>query len=261
MDQLQFPGENNKKILSALLIVLTLFLAAFVVLKILDIKTKLETGRSTISVSDTGTVYVKPDLAISNFSVVTEGKTVAEALGENTKKMNAVIDAVKKLGVEEKDLKTTNFNISPHYEWPTPIPFSESVSVDKRTLVGYDVNQSLEIKIRNLEKVGEIIQAATAAGANAAGDLQFTVENQDAVKEQARLEAINKAKTKAQNLAKQLGVGLGRVLYFNESGSFPYYFTMEKAMDTGGGGAVPAPEIQTGENKIEVTVTITYEIR
>jgi hypothetical protein len=214
-------------------------------------------AKNTITVSDSGEIYAAPDLAITSFSVVTEAKTVAEAMSENTKKMNAVITAVKEQGVEEKDLKTINFNISPHYDY---YGVSSIYPSGKRVLVGYDITQTLQVKIRDLEKVGNIIQAAIDNGSNEASDLQFTIDQQDELKKQAREEAINKAKAKAEELADQLGVKLVRITNFSESNFVPYY-ALEKAVSPlglSGGGS--APQIETGENKIEVTVYITYEI-
>jgi hypothetical protein len=227
---------------------------------IVNIKEKVKTTESTITVSDTGTVYVKPDLALATASVITEKKTVAEAMTENTKKMNAVIEAVKAEGVESKDLKTTTFNISPRYEW---YEASELYPSGRRVLAGYEVTQSLEIKIRNLEKIGDIIAKATDTGANDVSNLQFTVDKQDEIKKQARDQAIEKAKAKAKDLAGQLGIKLVRISSFSESGVVPYYYGLEKAMSSGlGGGAeAPSPQIETGENKIEVTVYLTYEIK
>ena len=236
-----------------------------------DISNKLKEGRyigrdielrNTIMVSGTGEIYAKPDLALTTFSVVTEKKTVAEAMQENTKKMNAIIDFIKEQGVEKKDLKTTTFNIYPRYEW-----YEKGTSCiypcpsGKRVLVGYEVDQSLQVKIRDLGKIGDIIQGATEKGANDVGDLQFTIDNQDELKKQARKEAIEEAEAKAKELASQLGIDLVRIINFNESGVVPFpYYSVEKMTGLGGGEEVSVPQIETGENKIEVTVTITYEI-
>jgi hypothetical protein len=214
-------------------------------------------AKNTITVSDSGEIYAEPDLAITSFSVVTEAKTVAEAMSENTKKMNAVIAVVKGQGVEEKDLKTINFNISPHYDY---YGVSSIYPSGKRVLVGYDITQTLQVKIRDLEKVGNIIQAAIDNGSNEASDLQFTIDQQDELKKQAREEAINKAKAKAEELADQLGVKLVRITNFSESNFVPYYALEKAASPLGLGGGGSAPQIETGENKIEVTVYITYEI-
>jgi len=195
-----------------------------------------------------------------NLSVVTEKETVAEAMSENTKNMNAVIDSVKEQGVEEKDLKTTGFYIYPRYEWYEAGTCFPPCPNGKRVLVGYEITQSLEVKIRDLSKIGEIIQGATDSGANQVGDLQFTIDKQDELKAQARKDAIDEAKNKAKELSSQLGVKLVRITNFSESGEFPVtppYALMEKASGLGGG---ESPQIETGENKIEVTVSITYEI-
>jgi len=248
----------KKNIITALIIVAIVFLVSLTVWVSIDIQNKITETENTITVSDTGEIYAKPDLALTTFSVITEEKTVAEALSQNTEKMNAVIDFVKGQGVEDKDLKTTSFNIYPRYEWreeKTEIPPQPQ---GKRVLVGYEIRQSLEVKIRDLEKIGAIIEGATEAGANQVGDLQFTIDKEDELKKQAREQAIEKAKTKAKELASQLEVNLVRISNFSESSIIPRYYGLEKAAAMGVGEE--APQIETGENKIEVTVTITYEI-
>ena len=253
--------EKYKCLCAALLIILGIFLITLIISKTIDIKDKIQITGNTITVSDTGEVYTKPDLVLTTFSVVNEAKTVAEALSQNAKDMNGVIGFVKSQGVEDKDLRTTSFNISPRYEWCDetqceiyPCP------TGKRVLVGYEVQQSLEVKIRDMEKIGTIIEGATEFGANQAGDLQFTIDKQDELKKQAREMAIEKAKTKAKELAGQLGVKLVRITNFSESSVIPYYYGLEKAAAPSGVGG-GTPQIETGENKIEVTVSITYEIR
>lgn len=214
-------------------------------------------SENRITVSGTGKVYVKPDLALTSFSVITEAKTVAEALSQNTEQMNQIISSVKEQGVEDKDLKTTDFNIYPRYEWEEQSKIPPYPS-GKRVLVGYEVRQSLQVKIRELTKIGEIIQGATDSGANQVGNLQFTVDDQDELKNQAREEAIKQAKEKAKELASQLGIKLVRITNFNESGIVPRAYLLEESEAVMGGGAL---EIEIGESKIEVTVSLTYEIR
>ncbi len=111
-----------------------------------------------------------------------------------------------------------------------------------------------------MAKIGAIIEGTTNAGANEVSDLQFTIDKEDELKAQARAEAINKAKTKAKELAQQLGIKLVRISNFSESGLVPYFYSMKEAAPLGIGGG-ETPQIETGENKIEVTVSITYEIR
>ena len=236
--------------------ILALFLVVLAVSTVIDINDKLKETESVITVQGTGEVYAKPDLALTTFSVAVEAASVTEALTENTERMNTIIAAVKNEGVEEKDLKTTSFNIYPRYEWRNQTLYYPS---GERVLVGYEVHQSLQVKIRDMGKVGVIIQAATESGANEVGSLQFTIEEQDELKSQAREEAISEAKEKAEELAFQLGVKLVGVSSFNESGYVPLYSVAERMEGIGGAGG--GPTIETGENKIEVTVNITYKIR
>jgi len=230
-----------------------------------DLINKIKAGnqieaKNTITVSATSEVYSKPDLALTSFSVITTAKTVAESLAENTQKMNAVIKAVKDQGVEEKDLKTVSFNIYPKYEWNAPYTCAIPCPNGRQVLVGYEVYQSLQVKIRDLTKVGAIIEQAAEEGANQISDLQFTIDNEDALKKEAREKAILEAKTKAKELAKELDVKLGRITEFAESSYYPGYYGDQASLASGKGGGADLA-IETGENKIEVSVTITYEIR
>ena len=271
MDNQEFKDlkERKKCLFAALLVILSVFLVALTVSTAVGIQNKIKEGkyigqeieaRNTITVSASGEIYAKPDLALTTFSVITEEKTVAEAMSKNTEKMNAVIDSVKDQGVEDKDLKTTSFNIYPRYEWQEKATCIPPCPQGKRVLVGYEVRQSLQVKIRDLDKVGTIIQVGTDAGANQVSDLQFTIDKQDELKKQAREQAIEKAKTKARELASQLGVDLVRITNFSESSVFPRFYGLEKAVGVGGDEEVSVPQIEIGENKIEVTIIITYGI-
>jgi len=263
---IQALKEEKKNLFIVFLIIMVVFLVSLTILvsvKILnEIKERKYIGQgivaqNTITVSAIGEIYAKPDLVLVTFSTITEEKTVNEALSNNTEKMNRVIEFIKGQGVEEKDLKTTSFNIYPRYEWyeKTEIPpYSEG----KRVLVGYEVRQSLEAKIRDMGKIGDIIEGATDAGANQVSDLQFTIDKEEEFKKEARGQAIEKAKEKAQELASQLGVNLVRITNFQESSILPRFYGFEEVAMGKGGGEIP--QIEPGENLIKVTVTITYEI-
>jgi hypothetical protein len=257
---------SQKRVFVVFSTVAILVLLLFSVWLGVDVKNKIEEGkyigqeikaRNTITVSGTGEIYARPDLAQVSFWVIAEAKTVEEAMSKNSEKMNAVIDFIKGKGIEEKDIKTTSFNLYPRYEYHKT---SEIYPPEgKRVLVGYEVRQSLEVKIRDFSKIGEIIQGAIEKGANQVGDLQFTIDKEDELKKQARTQAIKKAKEKAKELASQLGISLGKITNFSESAVYPRPYFLEKASTGMGGGETP--QIEPGENKIEVTVSITYEIR
>ncbi len=227
---------------------------------------KYPEGQNTITVEGTGKIYAKPDLAVTSFSVQIEQKTVAGAMDENAKKMNAIIEAIKKTGINEKDIKTTNFYVYPRYEWrgsgvvclafPCPSPDQT------RVLVGYEVTQTLEVKIRDMAKIGDTIKIATDLGANQINDVSFTIDNVDELKNQARAEAIKQAREKAKDLASQLNVRLIGVVGFQDGGGIGIPRMAEGyAMGIGGGeDKSETPQIETGESVIESNVSIIYEI-
>ena len=256
-----FWGKKSA-LVNIFLAVLTIFAVALTVSTIVGIQNKIKEGRyigqeietkNTLVVSGRGEAYGKPDLALISFAVASEAKTVAEAMAQNSQKMNAVIQFVKSQGVEDKDLKTTTFSLRPRYEW------REDLS-SQRQLVGYEARQQLEVKVRAMDKIGRLVEGASAAGANQIGDLQFTIDNREELERKAREEAVKNAKDRAKELASLLGVNLVRITNFNEENQVPRPYALESlaAMDMKEGTEVP--QIETGENKIEITVNITYEI-
>jgi uncharacterized protein YggE len=261
---LKIEKDCLTKLFLTVIIFFFIFVTVFVTVNIIN---EIKRGRyigqeierqNTISVSASGEIYVRPDLAKVTFTVTNEAKTVTEAMEENTKRMNDVIKYVKEEGVKDEDLKTTSFNIYPRYEyvrdWEIEI---YPPPTGKRVLVGYQITQSLQVKIRDMTKIGSIIQAATESGANQMSNLVFVVDKEDEFKKQARTQAITEAKEKANELASQLGVKLVRITNFQESGTIPRFYEYDKAMGLGG---EEIPQIETGQNLIKVTVTITYEI-
>ncbi|MDD2731450.1 MAG: SIMPL domain-containing protein [Candidatus Portnoybacteria bacterium] len=208
--------------------------------------------KNTISVAGEGKVVGKPDIGQVSLSVVSQAITVVTAQKTNTEKMDKVIKAMKDLGVAEEDLKTASYSIYPRYQYVS----------GRSDIIGYEITQTLEVKIRDLEKSGEILGQAAAAGANQVGSLFFTFDDPEKIKSEARQEAIEQAKQKADDLAASLGVTLGKVASFSESSSdgtnpVPMYSTKE-AYGLGGGSATP--DIETGQNEVMVYVNIAYEI-
>lgn len=258
---------HHKKFCYVFAIILSVFLLALTASVAVGIVNKIKEGKyigqsiggpNTISVSEKGEIFAKPDLAIVDFSVIIEAKTVAAAMAENAEKMNKVIASLKEQDVDEKDLKTVYFNLSPRYEYQEEESYYSS---GERILVGYEVIQSLQVKIRDLTKIGTIIEKATESGANQLSDLQLTIDDQEVLKEQARVQAIEKAKTKAEKLASQIGVKLVKIINFYEEVPYFYGFEESEAKGLGGGSVSALPDVQAGQNKITVTVTITYEIK
>lgn len=210
------------------------------------------------SATGSGIVYAKADIANLELGFKTgTKKTAAEASTESANKMNEITKAVKKLGVEDKDLKTSNYSLNPVYNW---------TNEKGQELVGYEVYQNLSVKVRDLSKIGDIIARGTEQGANQVGGINFTIDDEFALKNQARELAINKAKEKAQLIAKQAGMKLGEVksVYENasEGGIVPMYANAKMDLAVGSGAApIASPEISTGQNEIRVEVTLVYEVK
>ena len=205
---------------------------------------------NTVSFNGEGKVLAKPDVAAISLSIVTEAVTSKSAQDENSKKSKAVIDFLKAQGVEDKDIKTTGYNIYPQYRYP---------QYDRPEIRGYQVNQTMDVKIRNLGSVSAILDGVVSAGVNQVNSLSFQIDNPDALKAEARQKAIEDAKMKAEELEDQLGVRLGRIVNFSESiGGFPgpIFYGAERGLGGGGGPTVP-----TGENEIVVNVNLTYQIK
>lgn len=253
----------------ALVIVAVLLSLYLLVISIKEIKSIAYVGRdvptqNTITVSGTGDAVAVPDIATFTFGVTQEAADVATAQKNATNKINAAIDFVKQNGVADKDIKTTSYNITPVYDYANGVCNAYQCSPSKQTLRGYEVSQMIEVKVRKTEDAGKLLSGIGAQGVTNISGLNFGVDKEETVKAQARQLAIDDAKSKADTLAKQLGVHLVRIVNFNESGNVPIYYD-KMAMGMGGGVAqsasVPTPSIPSGEQKITSNVTITYEIR
>tara|TARA_Y100000310_G_scaffold344574_1_gene458077 strand:- start:4649 stop:5422 length:774 start_codon:yes stop_codon:yes gene_type:complete len=213
---------------------------------------KSDTQLYTITISGEGGVTATPDITQVSLGYQTEDQDVAKAQQDNTEKMNKLINQLKDLDIDKEDIKTTNYSIYPRYDYINR----------QQTLRGYQVSQNVSVKIRDLDKIGEVLSLAGSAGANQVSGLSFTIDDPEDLRQQAREEALANAKEKAEALAKVAGVKLGRLVSFNESGGGYDYpmpmFAEAKAMDIGIGGA--APDIEPGSQDITVNVTVTYEV-
>ncbi|MFA6603780.1 MAG: SIMPL domain-containing protein [Patescibacteria group bacterium] len=208
--------------------------------------------RHTFTIAGEGRVSVIPDIAKIEIGNVVERPTVGAAQKENTRIMNAFNEKLDSFGVVKADVQTSNYSIQPVYDW----------NDGRQLLRGYQVAQNLRLKIRNLDNVGDIIGAAGTLGANQIGGIEFTVDEPEAVKEQARVKALENAKSKADALSKVVGVEIVRVISFSENSTEPIYnrpYFADKAMAVG--GAPAAPDIQAGSAEYVINVDVTYEIR
>lgn len=224
-------------------------------------------AQTTISVSGDGDAYAAPDIATVSFAVTQEAKNSVDARKVVDAQMKKISDFLAGAGVLAKDIKTTGYNLYPKYEWEQKqivcIAYPCVQPPGKQVLTGYEVSQSVEVKIRNLDDAGKVLGGLTDNGATNVSGLNFLVEHEDAVQATAREAAIVKAKTKADQLAKDLGVTLVRIVSFNEGGNYPTFYggAQMKTMSADSGMAPSAPSVSAGENKYTSSVTIVYEIR
>ncbi len=235
---------------------ITLAVAAVVIVAL--VTTNRVQNQDRFSVTGSGTVYAKADIANIEVGLKVEAKkTAALATTESTNKMNEIVSELKALGVEEKDIKTSNYSLRPVYN------YSEARGQE---LIGYEVTQNLTLKIRDLSKIGDVIAKTTEKGANQIGNVNFTIDDEFQLKNEAREIAITKAKEKAELIAAQSGMKLGAIKSVYESMEpvtpIAYnYSNARKEMAVDQAGGISAPEILSGQNEVRVEVTLVYEVK
>jgi uncharacterized protein YggE len=205
----------------------------------------------TMSVAGEGKAYLTPDTAYINIGVHTEGTAVAEALASNTAQANLVADTLMSLGVDPKDIQTTNFNIYPQQQFG---PNGEVTSTK------YVVENTVYVTVRDLSKLGNMLDSVVKAGANNINGIQFDSSQKQAAIAEARKAAIADARTQADELATAAGVKLGPIQNINisSSGPIPMYDAKAAAGIGGGGGTVP---VSAGQLVITVDVNLTFQIQ
>jgi len=211
---------------------------------------KSKLGPRTFSVVGEGKEVITPKIAEINIGVITEGQDLQILQKENSEKMNRIIKFLKEKGIDEKDIQTENYSIVPKYDYQKS-PYK---------IVGYDINQNLKVKIRDLTKVGDILSQAVNYGANNVYGPNFTVDDKEFYLEKARDKAIKNAKEKAEKISKTAGFRLGKIISLTEVSPYETYPMFSKEM-SGIGGGNGQVQIQPGNQEIKVQVNIVFEIR
>ena len=254
--------EEVKKILKwtwIVLVILAIFLAVEALGAFKNLR-NIDPAYNSISVSGEGEAVSVPDIAVFSFTVSADAKVASDAQGQVTKKMDVILAELKALGIEEKDINTTDYSLWPKYISeptfcsPTFCPPSRQVED------GYTASHHVSVKVRSTENVGKALALAGENGATGLSNVSFTVDDPDKILDEARAEAIKDAREKAKLLSKELGVRLVRVVSFYDNtggGVTPYYAEGLDVVKT----VAPAPTIPIGENKVNMNVTIVYEIR
>ena len=208
-----------------------------------------------ILVSGEGRVDVAPDLAVLSLTVTREAESARAALDANSAAMSEVLAAMQAEGIEQRDLQTANFAIQPKYLHP---PKRSSGEREPPRIVGYTVRNSLTVRVRDMKRVGAILDKSVSLGVNEGGSILFTNDDPSAALKQARVEAVQDALERANTLAVAAGVKAGRILEISEQSFQPRPMPMMRAeMAMAASDAVP---VAAGENTYRVMVSISVEI-
>jgi len=216
-------------------------------------------GNTLLTLSADGHSTRKPDLALFNAGVTSQGKTAGEALAANAADMNKVITALKRNGIADRDIQTSNLNLNPVYSQPVQLANGQ-YDQQPPHIIGYQVSNSVSVRQRNLAEFGKVIDTLVAAGANQVSGPNFQMDNPDAATDEARTNAMKKARARATLYAQAAGLKVVRILTISEGGGYapqpPVVFAKMMMADTGG---APTP-VAAGELQLDANVTVLFEL-
>lgn len=219
----------------------------------------LAAGHTLLTINAEGSTTAEPDMAIYTAGVTTQGNTASAALAENSSKMAQVIAALKRAGIADKDIQTSNLNLNPVYAPPKRLP-DGSVEDQGQVIIGYQVNNQVSVKQRKLADYGKVIDALVSAGANQVNGPSFMLSKPDGAMDQARTEAMRTARQRAELYASAAGLKVAGILAISESGGFrPQPMAFDKLM-VSAARAAPAPPVMGGELETNVTVTVQFDL-
>ena len=260
-----FQESYMRKIVAVIGVMAIVALAAYTY-HTLKASKYLYSGPTSITVTGEGEVFATPDVATFSFTVEAKENDATTAQNKSSETMSAVLAYLKDAGIEEKDIKTEYYNLSPRYEYPqTTCTAWGCPPAGEPKIIGYQVSQNVTVKVRDTEKAGEIISQVGSKGAQNVSAITFTIDDEDDLMDEARELAIKDAKAKAEALAENLGVRIVRMNGFWEEQNNPYYYGKGGAnMDMAVAESAVAPraaELPLGENTVTSRVNISYEIR
>lgn len=209
---------------------------------------------SSFDVTGDAETNVSPDEATVSLGVNIVETTVKAAQDKANMITTAILSEMDSLGIEKEDVKTENYSLFPNYDF----------SDNRQRVVGYSVNTSVVVKVRDFDKLNQVIDAATAVGANQVGNISFdlSADKRLEVEEGLRAEAVEEAKTKAESLAKAAGIRLGRVVNVTEQQDAPKAFLRSQEVmlaPADSGGAAAPTQVEPGTSTIRYSVLLSYE--
>jgi len=198
-----------------------------------------------VTVSGEGTVAAVPDNAMIRIGVSSQGKTARAASDANAKDMGVVLAAIKESGIADRDIQTTSLSLQPQYD-------------PNRTggarLIGFQMNNYVSVKVRDMDKLSAVLDRAITAGANEMSGIEFVVSEQAKLLDQARAAAIVDARRKAELYANAAGMKVGRVMAISEEGAAPPIRSFAPMVRAGGAAIAP------GEQTLRAVVTVSYDL-
>lgn len=217
----------------------------------------IESGHTMLTVTAQGSSTREPDLASYSAGVTSQGATASEALSANSAQMSKVIAALKRAGVADKDVQTSNLSVSPVYAQPKRLP-DGNYEDGPQKIVGYQANNTVAVRQRKLADMGKVIDALVTAGANQVNGPNFQLSQPDAAMDEARMEAMKSARARADLYARAAGLRVARIVSISESSGYspqPVMFMRKAAADM-----AAAPPVAAGELEMNVNVTVQFEL-
>ena len=215
-------------------------------------------GSTVLSISAEGRTNRAPDLATFSAGVSSSGKTAGEALAKNSADMARVIAALKRAGIADKDIQTSNLSLNPVYADMSRQPVSPLEQLVP-PIIGYQVNNTVNVRQRKLEDFGKVIDTLVTAGANQVNGPNFQVDDQDSALDEARTAAMHKARERAMLYGRAAGLRVVRILTISESGGYapqpPIMYARAAMADMGS-----APPVAAGEVSLTMNVSVTFEL-
>ncbi len=216
-------------------------------------------GNTLLTLSAEGRSNRTPDLAVFSAGVTSQGKTASEALSANSADMNKVIAALKRAGIADRDIQTSNLSLNPIYQPQRQLP-DGTVEPAQPKIIGYQVYNTVNVRQRNLAQFGRVLDTLVAAGANQINGPSFQMDDPDAATDEARIQAMKKARARANLYASAAGLKVLRILAISESGGYmpqPPVMYARAAMADGMEKSTP---VAAGEVSLTSTVTVLFEL-
>lgn len=217
----------------------------------------ISSGSTLLSVSADARSFRKPDLAVFSAGVTSQGKTAAEALSANSADMNRVIAALKKAGIADRDIQTSNLSLNPLYA-PQVVGPDGRVQNPEPRIIGYQVNNQVTVRQRKLADYGRVLDTLVGAGANQINGPSFELDDSDAAMDEARTAAMAKARQRAELYAKAAGLTVKRIVSISESGGYAPPMPVMYAKVAMADGATPP--VAPGEVGMTATVAVQFEL-